>query len=57
VATSARGETTLGRKKGGDDVNWADANLNRSKNKNKNLCGRLSCNYINGRCRFKATMT
>jgi hypothetical protein len=57
VATSARGEATLRRKKGGDDVNWADANLNRSKNKNKNLCGRLSCNYINGRCRFKATMT
>jgi hypothetical protein len=35
VATSARGEATLGRKKGGDDVNWADANLNGSKNKKK----------------------
>jgi hypothetical protein len=33
VATSVRGEAAPGRKKGGDDVNWADTNLTGPKNK------------------------
>jgi hypothetical protein len=33
VATSAGGEAVSGRKKGGDDTSWADANLIRPKNK------------------------
>jgi hypothetical protein len=32
VATSAGGEATLGRGKGGDDANWADMNLTTPKN-------------------------
>jgi hypothetical protein len=35
VTTSTRGDATLGRKKGGNDVSWADANLTRSKNEKK----------------------
>jgi hypothetical protein len=31
VATSAGGEATPERRKGGDDVNWAGVNLTRSK--------------------------
>jgi hypothetical protein len=42
VATSAGGETTLGRGKRGDNASWADANLTGSKNK-ENSCGQFSC--------------
>jgi hypothetical protein len=41
VTTSARGEVAPGRRKGGDDVSWADADLIGLKNK-QNLCGRFS---------------
>jgi hypothetical protein len=33
VATSAGGEATPGREKGGDDTSWADVNLTEPKNK------------------------
>jgi hypothetical protein len=33
VVTSARGEVTPGRGKGGDDASWADTNLARQKMK------------------------
>jgi hypothetical protein len=33
--TSARGEVAPGRKKGGDDVSWADINLTGPKNEKK----------------------
>jgi hypothetical protein len=41
VTTSAGGEATPGRGKGGDDANWADVNLTMPKNK-ENLPGRFS---------------
>jgi hypothetical protein len=40
--TSAGGEATLEREKGGDDVSRVDANLTGSKNK-ENLHDRFSC--------------
>jgi hypothetical protein len=42
IATSAGGEATPGRGKGGDDVDWADANLTEPKNE-ENSRGRLGC--------------
>jgi hypothetical protein len=33
--TSVEGEATLGRRKGGDDASWADANFSGPKNKKK----------------------
>jgi hypothetical protein len=42
VTTSAGGEATLGRGKGGGDDSWADANLTRPKNE-ENSRGRFSC--------------
>jgi hypothetical protein len=41
VMTSAGVETTLERRKGGDDVSWADVNLTGLKNK-ENTRGRFS---------------
>jgi hypothetical protein len=42
MTTSARGKTAPGRKKGGNDVSWADMNLTVPKNE-ENSCGRFSC--------------
>jgi hypothetical protein len=42
VVTSAGGEVTPGREKGGDDDSCVDANLIGPKNK-ENPCGRFSC--------------
>jgi hypothetical protein len=42
MATSVEGEAALRREKRGDDVSWADVNLNGLKNK-ENACGRFSC--------------
>jgi hypothetical protein len=42
VATSAGGETTSGRGKGGDDASWSDADLTRPKNE-ENPCDQFSC--------------
>jgi hypothetical protein len=39
---SARGEVTPERRKGGDDVSWADVNLTVLKNK-ENSCDQFSC--------------
>jgi hypothetical protein len=41
VVTSVRGEVAPRRRKGGDDVNWADVNLTRSKIK-ENSHGQFS---------------
>jgi hypothetical protein len=42
VMTSTGGEVAPERKKGGDNVSWADVNLTGSKNK-KNSRNRFSC--------------
>jgi hypothetical protein len=35
VVTSVEGDAASGKEKGGDDANWADANLTRPKNEKK----------------------
>jgi hypothetical protein len=42
MLTSARGDATSGRGKGGDDVSWDDTNLTGPKNE-ENPCSRFSC--------------
>jgi hypothetical protein len=54
VTTSDRGETTLGRRKRGDNVSWTDMNLTGSKIEKihvVNLAG------TNEQWRFKATIS
>jgi hypothetical protein len=42
VMTSAGGEVTSGRGKGGDNTSWADANLTGMENE-ENSCSRFNC--------------
>jgi hypothetical protein len=54
VTTLDRGEVASKRGKEGDDVSWADVNLNGPKNKKIHVIDLVA---INGQCKFKAMMS
>jgi hypothetical protein len=53
VAMLAVGEAAMGRKKGGDDASWVDANLTSQKIKKIHM---VDSPVTNGRLRFKVMM-